>query len=377
MTPERHHVYLVPGMFGFGRLAGYDYFEHVERALGRRYGDAGVPLHMEVVAAPPTASITVRANVLARAIAATAGEHGPIHILGHSTGGLDARLLLSPGSQLDLTTPPPRWMGRVRSLVTLSCPHHGTPLAGYFTSVAGTRMLYALSLLTVTSLSLGRLPLTAFSGLVAAVGAIDEALGVDIHLLDQLTDYVLRFVGDTGRDEIHGYLEHVRDDRGGIIHLMPEVMELFNAAVPDNADVRYACVASAAPAPGPRRVLSLVRAPFGALSLAVYSTVYGVASRADSRYPYATPTQEEHRRLSLALGRPPRPEMVDGIVPTLSMLWRELIWCGEADHLDVVGHFDDGGLPRTHVDWLASGASFNRRDFESMLDAIARFQLAG
>jgi hypothetical protein len=283
-------------------------------------------------------------------------------VLGHSTGGLDARLLLSHGSALDL----PRmsdWMPRVRSVVTLSCPHHGTPLAAYFASVAGTRMLYALSLLTVTSLSIGRLPLTAFSGLVAAVGAIDEKLGVDIHLLDQLTDHVLRFVGERGRGEIHEYLEHVREDRGGIIHLMPEVMELFNAAVPDNPDARYACVATVAPAPGPRRVLSLVRAPFGALSLAVYSTVYGVASRADSRYPYAA-----------ALGRSPRPEMVDGIVPTLSMLWGELIWCGQADHLDVVGHFDDRGLPRTHVDWLASGAHFTRSDFASMLDAITAFQ---
>jgi hypothetical protein len=52
-----------------------------------------------------------------------------------------------------------------------------------------------------------------------------------------------------------------------------------------------------------------------------------------------------------------------------------------ADHLDVVGHFDDdaphtagaGQLP--HVDWLMSGARFTRSRFAALLDAVAAFML--
>lgn len=374
---KRTYVYLVPGMFGFGKLAGYDYFAHIERALAQRFDDAGAPLHLEVIQTPPTASIALRAQVLAEQVARTSGgQQGPIYLLGHSTGGLDARLLVSPGTRLPLRPDALQWRSRVRGIVCMNTPHYGTPLAGYFTTVAGTRMLYALSLLTVTSLSLGKLPLTAFAGLVAGVGAVDEKLGINIHLLDQLTEYTLRIVGERGRGEMHDYLEHVRNDQGGIVHLMPEVMELFNAAVSDHPDVRYGCVATAAPAPGPRRVLGAVRNPFSAMSLAVYSTVYGVSSRADSRYPYARPDDRQRLKLQAGLGRVPTPATVDGIVPTLSMLWRELLWCGRADHLDVVGHFRDRRRPALHVDWLRSHAGFGRGEFHAMADAIATFMLA-
>ena len=37
-----HRVYLSPGMFGFGRLASYDYFAHVIDALGARFRARGV-----------------------------------------------------------------------------------------------------------------------------------------------------------------------------------------------------------------------------------------------------------------------------------------------------------------------------------------------
>src|SRR6478752_3140621 len=37
-----HSVYFVPGMFGFGELAGYDYFHHMREGLDARYARAGV-----------------------------------------------------------------------------------------------------------------------------------------------------------------------------------------------------------------------------------------------------------------------------------------------------------------------------------------------
>ena len=60
-----HRLYLSPGMFGFGKLATYDYFAHVERALAKRFADAGKELESHVVDVAPTASIRRRAVRLA------------------------------------------------------------------------------------------------------------------------------------------------------------------------------------------------------------------------------------------------------------------------------------------------------------------------
>jgi triacylglycerol esterase/lipase EstA (alpha/beta hydrolase family) len=370
----RHYVYLIPGLFGFGQLAGYDYFAHLERAIAERFAAAGIELALHVVPTPPTASIAVRAAMVASTVARTAGSYGPIHLVGHSTGGLDARLLLSPGLALPLANGELDWTQRVRRVLAINTPHYGTPLASYFTTVAGTRLLYALSLLTVTTLSVGRLPLTALSVLLAAIEGAERRMQIEIRLLDALTSQVLRFVDERGRAEIGDYLRHVRSDQGGIIQLMPEVMELFNAAVKDNPAVRYGCIASAGPPPGARRVFSAMLSPVAALQLAVYTTVYGVASHGSDRYPYATPTPSQSARLSERLGTIGS-RSVDGIVPTLSMLWGELVWCGHADHLDVVGHFADARSEEPHVDWLASGAHFRPPDFAAMSDALCGFLL--
>lgn len=372
-----HHVYLIPGLFGFGKLAGYDYFEHVERALQTRFDAAGARLRCTVVSAPPTASIPYRASMLAREVHRSEPERGaPVHLIGHSTGGLDARILVAPSVHLPIEPEALAWTRQVQSVVSVNTPHYGTPLAAYFTTVAGTRVLYLLSLLTVASLSVGKLPLSLISAVLAAINNLDDKIGVQIRLIDELTAQVLRFVGDEARGQIGEYLRHVKHDQGGIVQLMPEVMELFNATVVDHSGVRYGCIASAAPAPGPRRALSMVTSPIGAVHLAVYTLVYGFASRAAARYPYAAPDQAQQQRLAGVFAEGLRSQNVDGIVPTLSMLWGELLWCGVADHLDIVGHFGDfDERPRRHVDWLRSGAGFARRDFEAMADALAAFLL--
>jgi hypothetical protein len=156
---------------------------------------------------------------------------------------------------------------------------------------------------------------------------------------------------------------------------MPDVADLFNATVVDRPGVRYGCVASSAPPPRPRSVLNAVLSPLSALHLAVYTTLHGVTSRADRRYEHAIPTEQQLRGLAAGLGREVTPEHVDGVVPTLSMLWGELLHCSAADHLDVVGHFGDVRPHREHVDWLRSGAHFGRTEFSAMVGAICEFLL--
>jgi len=64
-----HRVYFVPGMFGFGQLAGYDYFKHVRLGLEQRFAAHDIVAQFEDVPAPPTSSIRYRSRILAATIA--------------------------------------------------------------------------------------------------------------------------------------------------------------------------------------------------------------------------------------------------------------------------------------------------------------------
>ncbi len=372
-----HRVYFIPGMFGFGRLAGYDYFNHVRVGLEQRFRDAGRQVLFEDVPAPPTSSMRYRSRIVAGTIERTAGnDGGPIHLLGHSTGGLDVRLVMSPSASLGLEPALLEWRNRVHSVVSINAPHFGTPVAGYFATVSGTRVLYALSLLTVISLSVGEPPLAILSRLLTGLGGIDTIFGGDVRLFSRITDNILRYVDKDARSEIGDFLSKVRTDQGGIIQLMPESMDLFNAAVESDPRVRYACVASAAPAPRALRFVRRLRSPYAALTAAIYSTLYQFASKVPDVYPYARPSERELTLLRAGIDHEITDSANDGIVPTLSMLHGELIWAGEADHLDVLGHFYDaepGDSP--HRDWITSGARFSRKRFNALLDAMASFLL--
>jgi hypothetical protein len=365
-------------MFGFAQLAGYDYFTHLRVGLEQRFSAAGLPVMFEDVPAPPTSSLRYRSRILASTIAKSAGnDDGPIHLVGHSTGGLDVRLVLSPNVNLGLPAELMAFRSRVRSAIAINTPHYGTPLAGYFATVSGTRFLYALSLLTVVSLSVGEPSLAIFSRLVAGVGNIDSIFGGDLKLISRITDSVLRFVDREGREEIHEFLSKIRVDQGAIIQIMPEAMDLFNAATENAPDVRYASVVSAAPPPRALRIARRIRSPYAALTAALYSTLYQFTSQCPKVYPYARPTPRQSELIRAGIDHPVTEASNDGIVPTLSMLWGDLLWAGEADHLDVLGHFHDEIRPTAHTDWVTSGSRFTRQRFGAMLDAISRFQLAG
>jgi triacylglycerol lipase len=373
---NRQRVFFIPGMFGFGQLAGYDYFRHMREALARRYSAANVVCLSEVVQTPPTSSLRHRARILAKTVERTGADDDlPIHLVGHSTGGLDARLVLSPSVNLEINPDRLGWTRRVVTTITLNTPHFGTPLAGYFSTVAGTRVLYALSLLTVVSLSLGEPSLAVFSKVLAGLGGLDRLLGGDLRLVSRVTDVILRFTDQRGRTDIQEFLSKVRVDQGGIIQIMPEAIDLFNAATEDDARVRYGCVATAAPPPHPVTFVRRVRSPYAALTAAMFSTLYQFTSQRPDMYPYARPNGQQQEMLSTVLGRDVDDTANDGIVPTLSMLWGKLLYAAEADHLDVLGHFPDDVRPARHVDWLMSGSQFTRRRFDEMMDAIAAFQL--
>lgn len=367
--PARHQIVLVPGLFGFARLGGFDYFMHLEEALETRFLERGLACDFVLVSSPPTASIVYRTEVLRDTIEqACRDAHGPIHLVGHSTGGLDIRLLASPTTWPDL----PNWFDRVQTATTIATPHYGTPLAYFFTTLAGTRVLEALSFLTYMTLRAGGPPLTILTPLIATLGSID--LGFEIKALERMSDLLLSFLGEEGQGEVREWFAGIHRDQGAIIQLTPEAMDIFNAAAEDNPNLRYGCVVARSPRPPPLNTARNLLFPARALSAAVFRPMHIGASRVSRVYPPPNPSPEAHTILEESFGRRIENTMNDGFVPTTSMIWGDILWAGEADHLDMLGHFD-GDRDAAHTDWLVSGAGFREPDFDAVMDAVADFML--
>lgn len=367
----KHHIVLVPGLFGFAKLGGFDYFMHVEEALASRFMERGDSCEFVLVSSPPTGSIVHRTEVLMDTIGRNCGDDaGAIHLVGHSTGGLDVRLLASPSAWPER----PDWFGRVRTVTSIATPHYGTPLAYFLTTMAGTRLLEALSLLTYATLRAGGPPLTILAPLIAALGRADRLLGIEIKALERATELLLRFVEREGQSEVREWFAGIHSDQGAIIQLTPESMDIFNVGVEDDPALRYGCVVTRMPRPAPGRLLRDLRSPLHVLSAAVFTTLYVGAGRSSRIYPPPNPTPEVRAFLEEKLGLPLDNSLNDGLVPTTSMIWGDVLWSGTADHLDILGHFH-GDRDSTHTDWMVSGAGFREDDFEDVMDAVADFQL--
>jgi triacylglycerol lipase len=126
MLPRlRAPVVLVHGLFGFAQLrlgpwVLIDYFRGVPQALA----EAGT--RALVARLSPTNGIAARAEQL-RDFIRESSPDGPVHVVAHSMGGLDARHMISRLGMAE----------RVLSLTTLGTPHRGTPFADWGLSRLG------------------------------------------------------------------------------------------------------------------------------------------------------------------------------------------------------------------------------------------------
>jgi triacylglycerol lipase len=373
-------VFLVPGFFGFANLGDVRYFGHVRAFLGEALARLGVAARVHVVRTYPTASLPRRAGRLAATLARTARGAGPVHLIGHSSGGLDARLLLTPGVRLA----PGRRRGaidveevaaRVEAVVTVSTPHHGTPVASFLTGMLGQRILRLLSLSTIYVLRFGRLPLSVVLKLGAVFALLDRQVGLRTALLDQLFSQLLSDFTPARRRAIERFFHDVGDDQALLTQLTLEGMDVFNATAPDRPGVRYGSVVTRARRPGLGTALAAGLDPSAQATHAIYAALYQVAARGRRGFLPA-PAPAQAAALRSAWGAVPGPKANDGLVPTLSQPWGEVIHAADADHHDVLGHFADASRRPPHFDWLASGSRFDRAGFEAAWTAVARFVAA-
>jgi hypothetical protein len=386
----QHHIYFSPGMFGFARLASYDYFGHVDRALHKRFRDAGEALETHVSDALPTESVRRRSARLATQVDRTSKGEGLIHLLGHSTGGLDGRLVASPSARLPIAVDALAWLPRLRSVTTMNTPHYGTPLASFFATSKGQRVLYAMSAFTFVGLTLGERPLAAASLLIGILGRGDRAMGLDIRILDKSIDGLLALVDDARSPDVRTYLNAIKADQGSMLQLSPEAMDMMLAGFEDRPGVAYQSTAAMSPTPSPGNWMGTLGHPWSSISLALFTALHAITSHHDRRYPCAAmPRDATDRRpwagdeaeatLVRALGASPDLHANDGVVPMRSQIWGKLVWAGLGDHLDVLGHYHDktpeADVAVRHHDWLTSGSAFDDAHFDALMDAIAKGML--
>lgn len=361
-------VFLVPGFFGFSSVGAVSYFERVEQSLAAALRRRGVEARIVRCRTQPTASIPRRAEALCAQVRRRGGLDAPqLHFVGHSTGGLDVRLLLSPEVRLARRDTQERIAARTRTAISVATPHHGTPLANHFLSVQGQTLLLVLSGLATSGQ--GRGTILAAAKAIALVARLDDWLGRAEGPLDRIAQGLLRKIRFDRRSPVWRYLREIEHDQGAVLQLTPEGMSLFATSVADRPGVDHACVVAGVPRPSERlRAKELLDPEYIALR-SLFRLLHGLAARPHPHYPCPRPTPAVQRRLARGLGFQATPATNDGIVPTLSQLHGRLLHVACADHLDVVGHYGLAG-GRT-ADWLPSGAGFTSEAFDATWDAVA------
>lgn len=366
--PRTRLVYLVPGFFGFTSAGAVSYFHDVEAALSAALSRRRVEARIIRCRTQPTASIPRRADALRKEVLRSGGlDADELYFVGHSTGGLDVRMLLTPGVRIARDRSEARIAARTRAAISIATPHHGTPLANHFLSAQGHTLLLALSALATSHP--GRTAVVALSRSVAALARAGDRVGLEDTLLDRLVEGILRQSRFDKGSPLWRYLNEIAADQGAVLQLTPEGIHLFAAAVVDREGIDYGCVVAGVPRPGTGLLrLRSVLDPADAALAALFRFLHTLAGRPHPRYPYPQPTASTRGRLKKGLGFQAGPGTNDGIVPTLSQLHGRLLHVARGDHLDVVGHYT--AAPSTG-NWLPSGAGFQREGFAAAWNAVA------
>lgn len=352
--PATDHLVLIPGFLASSHAS---YFCGVEETLQEALGAAGRNARFTVVMGRVSGSLRHRAAELMRVLHAETRREERIHLVGHSTGGLDARLALSPGARLGLSFDPQPLVERVSSLVTVATPHRGVPLASYAAGTLGGSLLGFSRRLMESTLDLAA---PADPKTVAWVRWLGRILDAPVRSISSQTrvaavvDQLIAIAENERRvTDIRRLVRHLEADRGVLLQLTPAALDLFDAATQMPRHVRRGSVVVASPPPD-------------AKANDLYAWLYGMGARNSQIPPLEEPSVAE---LATRFGAALCPGASDGVVPIASQLWGELIWAGCADHLDVIGFHGESDAG----DLLESRSGFGRAAFARLWGRVARY----
>jgi len=367
-----HKVYLVPGFFGFDQIGAMSYFRRVGSVLQDALAELDFDAEIIELNTAPTSSIRRRAIQLMEAVERTGGlEADSISFVGHSTGGLDIRLLLSPGVKLVPEDTEELVALRTTAAISLSTPHFGTPMANFFTSMNGRYILYVLS--TLMTSDPGRVGSWLGARALVRLARMDDLIGQRGNLLDSFAADLLARVRPGSGNDLFTYLTEVSSDQGAMLQLTPEAIDLFNAAVLDREGVEYVSYVTAAPPPGtPSLPGPSPSSVYESTTFLIFSLIHRLTARESRQYPYPSPADEMTDDIQSQLPFDLTNRTNDGVVPTLSQVWGRLGGVILGDHLDVTGQFtqvDDSGR---YEGWLHSRAGFDEARFQQLWMGIAK-----
>ena len=351
-------VILVPGFLGFTRFGGFYYF--ADRLLAVMRGlleeALGYPVPVVPCTTLPTESLAKRQGHLVgylsdlcatslSGVERTLVGVERIHLIGHSTGGVDAQLLACTkpleGRGWDKRSNEVR--RKIRSVVTISAPHYGTCLAdSWLASWADNRF---------------------FSWAVPVTDAVRFAWHL-LWLVPQEAHVVAQLQVTHPKDVVN-FLRQVAFHRELIGNLRPSYMEGIRATHKAEPGVSLTCFVTGTP----------LRADGERPSDSFFSDMYGL-TKGDGQ---ASPAVDRCGRLLEDLIRT-RPRFVirsrhsqmpaaidatlnDGVVNTVRQIVHpdkpeEVSGFVVADHADVLGHYD-------RRDSLIDGSPYNAGLFHS------------
>jgi triacylglycerol lipase len=369
-------VFLVPGLFGFNTFGNKieDQISYFDRVIARLAATTGLAPNRFIVHEPaPTGPLWVRVFGLSELVQKTIAEPPDgrpverIHLVGHSTGGVDIRLFANtryhwPDEPKDRTAV----LDKVASIVPISAPLLGTPIARRLRGALEITIpnLFLLSILAKQQQHVK----ISESMLVLYTSILHAASGGGPQ------ESVLRLLGGLSKDaasDVGRFLTDIVNDHPLIDELTPLAMERLNARIAGGDTRTLDCFVTVAPKP---KVWNGLVAGLGiqGLQFAVYAFAYWTTY----------PDDDDAKKLAFPVGQwigDPKDVAAlvadtanDGIVPSGSQtLDGTAAGIVLGDHLDVIGHFDSGsnGFHGTTV--FKSGAGFDDPRFEAVWDAVA------
>ncbi|ABF87591.1 hypothetical protein MXAN_5216 [Myxococcus xanthus DK 1622] len=388
------HLVLVPGFGGFDALGSLRYYHGVTEVL--QAGDDERPVHYFTNL--PTASVQTRAQALQswlselrnrRAIA----PEDEIHLVGHSTGGLDLRQLLinlrNQQAQKCADSPLPL-LKQLRTVQFISTPHQGTALAH---RLGNSRPQVLASRLFLRVLYEGTRGLRG-----VGLGVLGRALMTlsprqqTADWIDAIIDTLVRCYSReaslpraTARGtyfDLLRWLLHMTSDFAVITDLDPAPASPAPPSPAHAGDAELAAEAAFIEEHHIQvRSIVTVAPPSKAWPPTLFKVLHALTA---FNPPQRLRRTRELHELWTSKHQVLRPTDNDGIVNSVSQVWPDEArsYLLQGDHADVIGHFSAQCPPSQasvaattfrQYDLLNSPAGFDQRRFIRLWKDIGRF----